>query len=144
MNTPIDRAEALIAMSNRIADTIEADIAVLRTRRPAQLARTEADRELVMLQYSRAVADFRNAGTAKLLPADVKNRLNAATRRVMSATREQNLLLTRFRHVTEGLIRSVANVVIARETPTVYSKSGAMARTSAYGRGAAMTFSQAV
>lgn len=144
MSTPRDKVEALIGMSNRLADMIEADIAILRTRRPAQLARTEADREMAMLQYSRAVAEFRNAGTAKLLQADLKTRLNAATRRVVSATREQNLMLARFRHVTEGLIRSVANVVIDRETPAVYSKSGAMARNAAYSRGAAMTFNQAV
>jgi len=144
MNEQGAKAEELIALSARLTAIIEDDIATLRNKRPAHLARTDADRSMAMLQYARAVGEFRNTGGAKLIPAALKLRLNASTQKLMTATREQGRLLSRFRHVTEGLIKAVADVVIARETPSVYAKSGAIAKSASANRGAAMTLNQAV
>lgn len=144
MSDHMAKAEELIALSARLTSIIEDDIATLRNKRAAQLARSDADRSMAMLQYTRAVTEFRNSGGAKLIPASLKQRLNASTQKLMTATREQGRLLTRFRHVTEGLIKAVADVVIARETPSVYAKSGAMAKSASASRGAAMTLNQAV
>ncbi len=144
MSEHMAKAEELIALSARLTAIIDDDIATLKNKRPAQLARSDADRSMAMLQYSRAVAEFRNTGGAKSIPAPLKQRLNSATQKLMNATREQGRLLTRFRHVTEGLIKAVADVVIARETPSVYAKSGAIAKAGSASRGAAMTLNQAV
>ena len=144
MSEHMAKAEELIALSARLTAIIDEDIATLKNKRPAQLARSDADRSMAMLQYSRAVAEFRNTGGAKSIPAPLKQRLNTATQKLMNATREQGRLLTRFRHVTEGLIKAVADVVIARETPSVYAKSGAIAKAGSTSRGAAMTLNQAV
>jgi hypothetical protein len=144
MSEHMAKAEELIALSARLTAIIDDDIATLKNKRPAQLARSDADRSMAMLQYSRAVAEFRSTGGAKSIPAPLKQRLNSATQKLMNATREQGRLLTRFRHVTEGLIKAVADVVIARETPSVYAKTGTIAKTGSASRGAAMTLNQAV
>lgn len=144
MSEHMAKAEELIALSARLTAIVEDDIATLRNKRAAQLARTDADRSMAMLQYTRAVSEFKNSGGAKSIPAPLKQRLNDATQKLMNATREQGRLLSRFRHVTEGLIKAVADVVIARETPSVYAKTGAIAKAGSASRGAAMTLNQAV
>lgn len=144
MTEQMSKAEELIALSARLTAIIEDDIATLRNKRPSQLTRAEADRSMTMLQYSRAVSEYKSSGAAKLLPPALKLRLNNSTQKLMSATREQGRLLARFRHVTEGLIKAVADVVMARETPSVYAKSGAIAKSGSAYRGAAMTLNQAV
>jgi hypothetical protein len=144
MTNHVERAEQLISMATRLATMIEEDIATLRARRPAQLAGRQAERETLMLQYTKAVGDFRKTHVKGSLPPAVKARLDNATAKLMSATREHTRLLTRFRHVTEGMLRAVANVVIAKETPGIYGKSGAFANRAGNHAAAALTLNQAV
>ena len=144
MSAHLAKAEELIALSTRLTALIDDDIATLKNKRPAQLSRSEADRSMTMLQYTRAVTELKATGATKSLPPSVKQRLKDSTQKLMEATREHGRLLTRFRHVTEGLIKAVADVVIARETPSTYAKSGALARAGNAYRVSAMTLNQAV
>lgn len=144
MSASLSRVEELIALSTRLAALIEDDVATLRGKRPSHLIKTEADRSTATLLYGKAVAEFKSSGTAKTLSPLARQRLNTATTRLHAAIKEQSRLLTRFRHVTEGLIKAVADVVIARETPSTYAKNGAVSRAGASYRGTAMTFDQAV
>lgn len=144
MSTHSERAEFLLSMATRLAAMIEEDSSTLRARRPAQLASRQSEREALMLQYTKAVAEFRKTHVKGSLPPALKARLDSATTRLMSATREHTRLLTRFRHVTEGMLKAVANVVVAQETPGIYGKSGAFANRSGNYRAAALTLNQAV
>ena len=144
MSASLSKVEELIALSTRLAALIEDDVATLRGKRPSQLVKTEADRSTATLLYGKAVSEFKTSGAAKSLSPSTKLRLSTATTRLHAAIKEQTRLLTRFRHVTEGLIKAVADVVIARETPNTYAKNGAVSRASASYRGAAMTLNQAV
>ena len=51
MTTHAERAEQLLSLATRLASLLEEDIAILRARRPAQLANRQQDRELLMLQF---------------------------------------------------------------------------------------------
>jgi hypothetical protein len=144
MSTHVERAEGLLSLATRLCTMIEEDCAILRARRPAQLAGRQAEREALMLHYAKAVSDFRKAHVKGSLPQSLKQKLDKTTEKLMAATREHSRLLARFRHVTEGMLKAVANVVIAQETPIAYAKSGAFTSTAGNQRASALTLNQAV
>lgn len=97
-----------------------------------------------MLQYTKAVGEFRKVHVKGSLPPALRMKLANATEKLMAATREHSRLLLRFRHVTEGMLKAVANVVVAQETPSVYAKTGAISNASAGQHASALTLNQAV
>lgn len=137
----LDKADELIALTTKLAVLIEQDIATLKGNRPSALAQNEGDRAVLLAHYGKAVSAFKAAPMTNVA-ADLKQRLKTATERLHKGMKEQQRLLTRFRHVTEGLVKAVADAVTARETPTAYGKTGTYAQAS--GRASAMTFNQAV
>lgn len=137
----LDKADELIALTTKLAVLIEQDIATLRGNRPSALAQNEGDRAVLLAHYGKAVAAFK-ATPMTAVAADLKQRLKTATERLHKGMKEQQRLLARFRHVTEGLVKAVAEAVTARETPTAYAKTGTF--TPPQGRASAMTFNQAV
>ena len=144
MSATLAKAEALIALTTRLAALIEDDVTTLIAKRPAALANNETDRTTALLLYAKAAKELKSTGALSQMPANTKQRIQQVTDRLHKALREQNRLLVRFRHVTEGLIKAVADVVAARDTPSVYAKSGSMIRSNMTNRGTAMTLNQAV
>jgi hypothetical protein len=144
MTLQTDKAEELIALTNRLAELIEGDVVILRAKRPAELAGNDGNRAETMLLYARTAGELQSFGPLEQLPASVRTRVRTASGRLQKAVKEQNRLLIRFRHVTEGLIKAVADVVVAREAPSVYGKSGTYATSKLDNRGAAMTINRAV
>ena len=144
MSATLTKAEALIALTTRLAALIEDDVTTLIAKRPAALANNETDRTTALLLYAKAAKELKSTGALSQMPANTKQRIQQVTDRLHKALREQNRLLVRFRHVTEGLIKAVADVVAARDTLAVYAKSGSMIRSNMSNRGTAMTLNQAV
>ncbi|MBP6013066.1 MAG: hypothetical protein KBA31_12640 [Alphaproteobacteria bacterium] len=136
-----DKADELIALTTKLAVLIEQDIATLKGNRPSALAQNEGDRAVLLANYGKAVSAFK-ATPMTAVAADLKQRLKTATERLHKGMKEQQRLLTRFRHVTEGLVKAVAEAVTAREAPTAYAKTGTYAPPQ--GRASALTFNQAV
>src|SRR5262249_19072594 len=135
----IAKAEDLAALTARLADLIEQDIVTLKGKRPADLAQHDNDRATVMLHYAKAAAEFKTPAQVAPLPAPVKQQLKLAAERLHKAMKEHARLLTRFRHVTEGVIKAIADGVAARETPPAYAKTGTFAKPKGPAR-IAMTF----
>lgn len=141
MSLALAKSEELIVLTTKIAVLIEKDIATLNDKRPAALVQDDNDRATLMLLYGKASAEFKNGVALASLAAPTKLKLKTATERLHKALKEQNRLLARFRHVTEGLVKAIAQGVAARETPSVYAKSGAI---TAAPRASAFTLNQAV
>lgn len=143
MSLTLAKVEELIALTTKIAALIERDIETLKNNRPAELTQNENDRASLLAQYGKAAAEFKTPASLQSLPLTAKQRMKAATERLHKAMKEQNRLLTRFRHVTEGLIKAIAEGVAARETPAVYGKSGAYAKPQG-ARPSAFTLNQSI
>lgn len=137
-------AEELIALTEKLAALVEADVAALKSARPAALGGGADERAALTLVYGKAMAGFKTKAVVAALPASLRGRLKAATQRLHKATAEQHRLLARFRHVTEGMIRAIADTVAQREASGVYGKAGAYVKPPAAARAAALTFNQAV
>ena len=138
------RAEDLIAVTDRLAAFVEHDTMLLTGKRPADLATNENERAALTHLYTKAMAEFRNKQTIAALPAPLQKRLKQATERLHKALGDQARLLTRFRHVTEGLVKAIAETVAARNTTGVYGKAGQLVKPPASPRAAALTLNQAV
>ena len=143
MSALLAKAEELIALTGKLAAQTEQDVQTLTNKRPSALAQHDHDRSTLLLLYGKASAEFKNAAALAQLPPAAKQRLKAATERLHKGLKDQNRVLARFRHVTEGLIKSIADTVAARSTPSAYAKSGAFAKPAA-GHATAMTLNQAV
>jgi hypothetical protein len=144
MNDQVSRAEELISLTLRLAAIVEDDVRTLKAKRPAMLAASENERTTASLLYAKAATEFKSPASVTSLPAPVRTKLKAATARLRTATREQTTLLTAFRHVTEGLVKAVADVVARKSMPSAYAKSGNLAQPSAAFRPTALTLNQAV
>lgn len=143
MSLLLAKADELVALTTKLATLIEQDVVTLKSKRPALLAQNETDRATLLLHYGKAAAEFKTAAIIASLPLAPKQRLKAATERLHKAMKEQNRLLARFRHVSEGLIKAIAEGVAARETPALYGKSGAYAKPQG-ARPAAFTLNQSI
>jgi hypothetical protein len=138
------KAEDLIALTAKLASLVEQEIVVLKGKRPSELTKTENDRAALTLLYGKAMVEFKTKPQIAALPAPLQQRLKTATERLHKALGEQSRLLARFRHVTEGMIKAIAETVAARESVGTYGKNGYNVRPPAAPRAAALTLNQAV
>lgn len=143
MTTPA-KAQDLAELTERLAALVEREIVTLKGQRPAELTKNEDERAGLTLLYAKAMAEFKSKPAIAALPANLQQRLKLATERLAKALKEQSRLLNRFRHVTEGMVKAIAETVAARETPGVYGKSGYVVKPPAAPRTAALTLNQAV
>lgn len=142
--TPPAKAEDLIALTTKLAAFVERDVTVLKGDRPRALTQTEDDRAALTLLYGRAMSEFKSKPAVAALPAPVQKRLKESTERLHKALKEQTRLLARFRHVTEGMVKAIAEAVAARDASGVYGKAGYVVKPPAAPRAAALTLNQAV
>lgn len=143
MSLSLAKANDLIALTTSLAALTEQDIVTLKGKRPSALDLHDNERATLLLLFGKAAAEFKSGTALAPLPADVKLRLKTANERLHKALKEQNRILIRFRHITEGLVKAVVDNVAARAAPPAYAKSGAFAKPAA-ARATAMTFNQAI
>ncbi len=144
MSLSLAKAEELIALTGKLAALTEQDIATLKAKRPSALTQGEDSRTSLLLLYGKSAAEFKSGAAVAVLPAEVRQRLKSVTERLHKGLKEQGRLLARFRHVTEGIVRAIADGVTARQTPATYAKSGAFVKPPAAARALALTLNQAV
>jgi len=141
--TDVAKTEELIALTEQLALRIEQDVTILNGARPAALTVDDKDRVALTQLYAKAMTAFKAAPPADL-PPSVKARLKTATERLHAGLKQQSRLIARFRHVTEGVVKAIADAVVARTSPGVYAKSGAVVKPPAAPRATALTLNQAI
>lgn len=143
MSLNLAKSEELISQTAKLAALTEQDVATLKAGRPAALSLHDNNRAVQLLMFAKAAGDFKTSGALAMLSPDTKLRLKSATERLHKALKEENRLLARFRHISEGLVKAVADNIAARGAPPAYAKSGAFVKPSA-SRASALTLNQAV
>jgi len=111
------RAQRLIAMGERLADALDADIAALLRGKPGEMRLIAADVQQLGLNYSKESRGL-DAKTARALPAETRARLSESTRRFRDALQRHQRVLARVRNASEGMIRAVAEEVERRRAST--------------------------
>jgi hypothetical protein len=107
------KIERVIALSDRIAEILGTDIAALERGSAKELRTNDPTVQQLTLQYAREAGSI-GAAAAKAMPADLRDRLTASTKRMNDVLKRHQRIITRVRTVSEGMIRAVAGEVERR------------------------------
>lgn len=115
MTTDPRKIERLLALTERLTEALEADIAALERGRPREMRSPGAEVQQLTALYSREAAGFQPA-VVKALPPEARARLTEATARFREVLARHGRILTRVRTATEGMIRAIAEDVAKRKS----------------------------
>ena len=138
MNTDI---EDLLQLTDRLTVLVNRELAILKGARPAALNVNDDERATLLAHYTKRCAAFKRETAA--LSADTKRRLTAATEQLRAALKDESRWLARFRHVSEGLIKAIADEVAVRQAPATYAKAGSFTKAGAAAV-SAMTYNRTI
>ena len=109
------RVERVIALTDRIADALDADVSALEKGRPRELHTLDPSIQQLTALYAREAGSI-NASVARSLSPELRNRLSASTKRMNDLLKRHQRIITRVRNASEGLIRAVAQEVERRRS----------------------------
>ena len=108
------RIERVIAMAERLIETLKADIAALQTGEPRRMKSIEPEFQQLALQYGREAAGLNPDFVRKHAPAHTYSKLRSVTKALQDILLMHARLLTRVKNASEGMIRAVAEEVDRR------------------------------
>ena len=114
MNDARVKVERVIALTERLADMLGADVAALEKGRGANELRTNdpSVQQLTVL-YAREAGSV-NAAVAKAVSPELRQKLAQSTKRMNDTLARHQRIITRVRNASEGMIRAVAQEVERR------------------------------
>ena len=137
------QVQDLIELTERLTALVNRELAILKGARPAALNVNDDERATALALYAKRCATSKREVPPAALAAEARKQLTAATEKLRAALKEESRWLARFRHVSEGLIKAIADEVAARQTPATYAKAGAFAK-AAPGAASAMTYNRTI
>lgn len=121
-----ERADQLLAMTRRLALLVNAEIEALDSRRLDGASADWDEKERLAHTWRLEVAYIKqNPSALADVPAAVKATLREAARELETALATHARSLAAMKHVTEGLVRSIAaEIASARSGPAAYGRGG--------------------
>jgi hypothetical protein len=130
-------------LTERLTALVTRDLAILKGNRPSALKVNDDERALSLAHYAKRCVELKRHIASTPLGNAAKQRLTAATEKLRTALKEESRMLARFRHVTEGLVKVIADEVASRQAPATYAKAGSFTRPRA-NAASAITFNQTI
>jgi hypothetical protein len=109
------KADRLIAITERLTDALAADIAALERGRPREMRTIELDMQQLAMLFGRESAAFTIAMT-KTIPAATRSKMIEATRRFKETLERQTRIVLRIKTISEGMIHAIAEDVARKKT----------------------------
>jgi hypothetical protein len=110
MNEARIKVERVISLTDRIADMLGADIAALEKGSARELRTNDPTVQQLTLLYAREAGTV-NAAIVKAVPAELRQKLTASTKRMNDTLKRHQRIITRVKNASEGMIRAVASEV---------------------------------
>jgi hypothetical protein len=110
MTTDPRKIERLLALTARLTEALNEDIAALERGRPREMRSHKPETQQLLALYSREVQSL-SLAAAKNLPQEAQHRLRDATDKFRETLAMHNRVLTRVKTCTEGMIRAIAEDV---------------------------------
>ena len=109
-NTPVDRAEALIRLTGRLADLLDQETACFEARRPHEAVALQAEKTRLATIY-RTETRLAAQDPARLsgLSDPLKSRLRESTQRFEAALARNGAAVEALKVLTEGLVKALAD-----------------------------------
>ena len=129
----------MVEITNRLADHIEAEVALLNERRPRELANTAAVKEELARAYQEELNALRaHPQAVKNAPKSDVAAVRAAGERLNAVLDQQRRRVQAAKEVSERMLRAVTQEVERQKTPyqtynraATYSKPGRKAQVAA-------------
>lgn len=127
-----NRCEQLLAMSIRIGDAIEADIAALEQGKFGALKTADPDLDRLCAIYGREIKALKSDGGVQGVPASLVEKLRESGARLNGLLARHERLVGCMKNMSEGLVQAVAEEVQkTRERSAPYAASPKAKRPSA-------------
>jgi len=126
MTTDPRKIDKLLALTARLTEALNDDIAALERGRPREMRSHKPEVQQLLALYSREVQGL-SAAAAKGLPKEAQDRLRDATGKFRETLALHNRVLMRVKTCTEGMIRAIADDVAkkrAQQRPYAPTVSG--------------------
>jgi hypothetical protein len=123
-----DRADQLLAMTERLASLIREEIALVKTRTLDSNSADWDEKERLVHSWRLEVTRVKADPTLLAgVDEDRKTRLREAAKALEAGLEEHARTLNAMKTVTEGLVRSIAAEIAAvRSAPAAYGRTGAV------------------
>jgi hypothetical protein len=100
----------VLSLTARLTEALENDIVALKAGKAGDMCLPDPAIQQISLNYGREAAGL-TPGIIKTLPAETRTALKAATKAFHDALRRHDIMLTRVRNASEGMIRAIAEEV---------------------------------
>lgn len=120
--------KGVISLAQRLEELVARETDLFQQRRPSEVKEFEAEKIRLTAQYTKEIERLRNDPSGlKLISSSVKEQLKSMTTVLRKTLERHANVLERLRHVSEGMVKSVADEIAARKAPaTGYAKNAAL------------------
>lgn len=142
-DTPTDRVEQLIILTERLNGLVDKEIDLLKTRRPSELEHLADERNTLSRVYTQEMSLIRqDKNLVRGVAPQLIETLKKITGRFRDRLAEHDRILTAIRTVSERMIKSVAADVNAKsQAVTGYGNNAHLRKSSG---GGSLTLNQVV
>jgi hypothetical protein len=127
-NSPVERADQLLAMTKRLISLVSAEVEALKSKRLDGASNDWDEKERLAHAWRLEVAYIKtNPAALAGIAEDRKQALRESAKQLEEQLEAHARALGAMRTVTEGLVRSIASeIATARSGPTGYGRGGAV------------------
>lgn len=104
------QATRVLSLTVRLIDALENDIVALKAGKAREMRLPDPEIQQLCLIYGREAAAL-TPGVIKSLPTEMRAKLKTATQAFHDALGRHDIMLTRVRNASEGMIRAIADEV---------------------------------
>ncbi len=139
------RVDNLIALTSQLSDLLDTEQAMLRTNRPSEIQDLNDQKSKLSALYQREMTALKaDPSKIKELSKERREALKESTAAFRKNTDQHLQLLQSFRHISEGIVKSVAEEAVAKETPAAGYGRTAMAPKPSAGTPRAFAVNQVI
>ncbi len=127
-NDANQRADNLIALTRKLTDLLATETALLKEKRPSEITSINEEKSKLTAMYQRELADLKgDPRKIQALTKDRRDSLKSITADFRKATNRHMHTLQNYRTISEGIVKSVADEVAAKDVPAAGYGQKAMA-----------------
>ena len=127
-NDANQRADNLIALTQKITDLLAAETALLKEKRPSEITSINEEKSKLSAMYQRELADLKgDPRKIQALTQEKRDSLKSVTSEFRKVTDRHMHMLQNYRTISEGIVKSVADEVAAKDVPAAGYGQKAMA-----------------
>jgi len=122
------QVKGVIALAQRLEEIVARETELFQQRRPSEVKDFEAEKIRLTAQYTKEIERLRRDPSGlKLISSGVREQLKSMTALLRKTLERHATVLEHLRHISEGMVKAVADEIATRKAPaTGYAKNAAL------------------